>query len=315
MSAACTGLIGVVHGSNNTAIVCLSAVIRPLDAARRRPRGSGEPEVAAGGPVSIRSRRRPRTRYGLGRGGRAVTGLPASAFTLLERWPEADRIEAFSNSPVPLSIVVALDSSGSMLGARFERASAAVLSLTNGSARSTRSTSTAFTTTSFASATGLAIARVRGWTGGRTSCGVHGHVPGGHGLDRTAAPTRPSSSPGRPADLGRQRSTGHRRRNAGAFCYSQLVRAFPAATAIKRSEAVVYAVGINARGQGAAPDLDVGALRRLTDPSGGMTQVVRSDDAVASAVARIADELSYQYLIGFKPGRGLDGKVHRLEVG
>ena len=303
-----------LHGSNNNGCLFVPAVIRPLTLLAGVLVGAANltSQPAAQFRSGVDVVRVPATVWD--RGGRAVTGLPASAFTLLEDG-RSRPIEAFSNTPVPVSIVVALDSSGSMLGTRFERASAAVLTLTERLGPLDEVYVYGFHDDVF---------RISDWT--RDRARVEAGLDAVHPAGFTAMYEAVTAS------IEQLRRRGHRPRQAVVLIsdgndrpaiglapperssYSQLVRAFPAATAIKRSEAVVYAVGIDARGQAAAPDLDVGALRRLTDPSGGMTQVVRSDDAVPAAVARIADELSHQYLIGFKPGRGLDGKVHRLEV-
>jgi len=59
---------------------------------------------------------------------------------------------------------------------------------------------------------------------------------------------------------------------------------------------------------------DANALRRLTDPTGGMTQIVRSDEAVFGAAARIHEELRQQYQIGFVPANDSDGRFHRVRV-
>ena len=184
-----------------------------------------------------------------------------------------DRIEAFSNSPVPLSIVVALDSSGSMLGGRFERASAAVLSLMDRLGPLDEVYVYGFHDDVF---------RISDWT--RDRARVEAGLEAVHPAGLTAMYEAVTVS------IAQLRRRAHRPRQAvllisdgndrpgidvatpAPSAYRQLVRAFPAVTAIKRSEAVVYAVGIDARGQGAAPDLNAGALRRLTDPSGGMTQ-------------------------------------------
>jgi VWFA-related protein len=56
-----------------------------------------------------------------------------------------------------------------------------------------------------------------------------------------------------------------------------------------------------------------GGLVDLTEKSGGGAVVVPSGADVAPAMARIADELRHQYLLGFAPA-ALDGRTHRLEV-
>src|SRR4029077_8975992 len=76
-------------------------------------------------------------------------------------------------------------------------------------------------------------------------------------------------------------------------------RALSASSRLKHAEALVYAIGVNA----ADPDqrADEAALRQLTDPTGGTTIIVRSDEGVLGAAERIGDELRQQYVIGFAP--------------
>jgi Ca-activated chloride channel family protein len=59
------------------------------------------------------------------------------------------------------------------------------------------------------------------------------------------------------------------------------------------------------------------ALRAITDDSGGRTEIVRSARDLDPATADIADELSRQYYIGYVAPNGRDGKWHeiRVEVG
>jgi len=85
--------------------------------------------------------------------------------------------------------------------------------------------------------------------------------------------------------------------------------------ALRRSQAFVYAIAIN------SPDRRVinGAvnpttLREITDESGGRTEVVTSYADIAAASARIADELNHQYVMGFTPMHGADGKYHTIRV-
>ena len=59
--------------------------------------------------------------------------------------------------------------------------------------------------------------------------------------------------------------------------------------------------------------MDAGALRRLTDDTGGRTEVVRGFRNLAQATARLADELNQQYLIGYAaPSR--DGRWHAIKI-
>jgi hypothetical protein len=60
--------------------------------------------------------------------------------------------------------------------------------------------------------------------------------------------------------------------------------------------------------------IDPAALRRLTDPTGGSTIILRSDEAVVGAAERIGDELRQQYVLGFAPAHPHDGTFHRVQV-
>ena len=65
---------------------------------------------------------------------------------------------------------------------------------------------------------------------------------------------------------------------------------------------------------GADERVNAGALRELTDDSGGRTEIVRSARDLEPATASIADELSKQYYIGYpEPGHG-DGRWHTIRV-
>jgi VWFA-related protein len=58
------------------------------------------------------------------------------------------------------------------------------------------------------------------------------------------------------------------------------------------------------------------ALRQITDDTGGRTEIVRGFDGLDAATARIADELSKQYYLGYSSSAEKDGRWHaiRLEV-
>jgi hypothetical protein len=52
---------------------------------------------------------------------------------------------------------------------------------------------------------------------------------------------------------------------------------------------------------------------RLTEATGGGHVVISRDSDFRSAIARIAEELRHQYLLGFVP-RAADGRQHSIEV-
>jgi VWFA-related protein len=60
--------------------------------------------------------------------------------------------------------------------------------------------------------------------------------------------------------------------------------------------------------------VNIDALRALTDDSGGRTEIVVSNRDIDPATARVADELSRQYFIGYSSAAPKDGKWHTIEV-
>ncbi len=57
-----------------------------------------------------------------------------------------------------------------------------------------------------------------------------------------------------------------------------------------------------------------GALRDMTDDSGGRTEIVREARDLAPATASIADELSKQYHLGYQTSGKKDGRWHSIRV-
>jgi len=60
--------------------------------------------------------------------------------------------------------------------------------------------------------------------------------------------------------------------------------------------------------------VDGGALRQITDDTGGRTEIVRGIDDLGGATARIADELSRQYALGYVSTGQRDGRWHSIRV-
>lgn len=60
--------------------------------------------------------------------------------------------------------------------------------------------------------------------------------------------------------------------------------------------------------------VNAGALRNLTDDSGGRTEVVRSSRDLAPATENIADELSQQYYLAYPAAAKRDGRWHAIRV-
>lgn len=82
-----------------------------------------------------------------------------------------------------------------------------------------------------------------------------------------------------------------------------------------RSDAFVYAIAVDPPGtRRSATRVNPGALRQITDETGGRTAVVRDTDEIAAATERIAEELNRQYVLGFISGKPPDGEYHTLRV-
>ena len=60
--------------------------------------------------------------------------------------------------------------------------------------------------------------------------------------------------------------------------------------------------------------VNAGALREITDDSGGRTEIIRTAHDLDPATAGIADELSRQYYLGYAATGVKDGKWHTIRV-
>jgi VWFA-related protein len=241
--------------------------------------------------------------------------IPREAFSV----DEDDRprpVEHFLAEPAPLSMVIALDASGSMLGQRFEFARRAVLTFFKRQGLADEVAVIGFNNRVFPIApwtrssetvdAAIGLVTPTGATSLYDAVSASLDALGSSGNRRQAIVVISDGNDFRTSDLGSKHS--------GSFTPAQL-RAIPVIERIKHSESRVYAIGIDAPAPSDAPDqrFDAKALRDLTDPSGGVTRIVRSDQAVLEAAEWIADELTQQYQIGFEPAKP-DGKVHRVRV-
>ena len=84
----------------------------------------------------------------------------------------------------------------------------------------------------------------------------------------------------------------------------------------REKEIMVYSVGLetvinaNGRPQRSSPDR---GLKRLSEETGGGYFLLKDEDELGPTFTRVAQELHSQYVLGFSPSV-LDGKVHKLEV-
>jgi len=84
--------------------------------------------------------------------------------------------------------------------------------------------------------------------------------------------------------------------------------------AVIKRDAFVYAIAIDAPGAKASTRVNPAALRDLTGPTGGYTEVVRDASDLGPATQRIADELDSQYTVGYTPARPPDGSWRTIRV-
>lgn len=83
---------------------------------------------------------------------------------------------------------------------------------------------------------------------------------------------------------------------------------------LARSDAFVYAIAIDEPGATASTRVNPEALRDITGPSGGYTEVVRSAADLGPATERIANELNKQYTLAYSPSRPPDGTWRSIRV-
>ena len=84
---------------------------------------------------------------------------------------------------------------------------------------------------------------------------------------------------------------------------------------VRRSDAFIYAVAIDAPKTRPLNDqVNPGALREITDESGGYTEVIHDSPELVPATERIADELNHQYTLGYSPDHRPDNRWHTIRV-
>jgi VWFA-related protein len=248
--------------------------------------------------------------------GHAVA-LPVEAFTVRENGRPRPIIQ-FSAGSVPIRVVAVVDASGSMSGERFRFAREAVLRLFDQLGPDDQLLVVGFNDRVF---------QISGWPTDRG------------GLARRLSDVRPrgatsfyeaivvgiealhTTSDARRQALvlitdGNDAIPGNARRYSPGqppLASDLDGREDAVLELIAQSETLTYAIGMGGAGIGT---VNVPALKRLTDPSGGYTQVIATPslNAVASASERIAKELRTQYVLGFEPEGKPDGKFHRVEV-
>jgi Ca-activated chloride channel family protein len=280
------------------------------------------------------------------RGGRFVGGLRAEDFEIYENG-KLQAITQFDAERVPVSLGIALDTSGSMQGEKMSAARAAL---------------SRFVYDLLGQDDEMFLYRfdsqpelVQGWTGNRAALmrGINGVQPrGGTAMYDTVAEAVPMAA------------TGSRVKKALVIISdgndtNSSTRLADVQQVIRESEVLVYAIGIDGaagtrngpRAQGPqiqfplpgrppmglpfprrlppqppsqppsgssrggiTDDANAAALQSMTDDSGGRTEIVSSAADLGPATAGIADELSRQYVLAYVSSLPKDGRWHTIEV-
>jgi len=277
--------------------------------------------------------------------GRFVPNLKADDFIVYEDG-KPQPIQQFDSERVPVSLGIALDTSGSMAGEKIAAAQAAL----NRFLYDLLGANDEVFLYRFDSRPEL----VSNWTSDRQAVGrALGTVrpSGGTAIYDTVAEAVPLAQ------------KGTRRKKALVVIsdgndQNSRLRIDDVRQMIRESEVLVYAIGIDASGNptqtysapqgiakpvyspspfpgrtpppaqpaaktpppppphrgGASDRMNADALRAITDDSGGRTEIIVSANDLAPATAGIADELSRQYFIGYTSSAPKDGRWHTIEV-
>ena len=279
--------------------------------------------------------------------GRFVSGLRQEDFTVYEDGQVQD-VSHFSSDRVPVSLGIALDSSGSMTPEKVETARAAIERLIS----KLLDEDDELFFMEFATRARL----VQGWTTDRRliSDAMRRVEPvGGTALYDAVAEALPTAAEGRNRKKALLVISDGNDTNSNISVSALRQR-------IRESEVLVYALGVDStketrvvqqpqvqfppsipfpfpgggRREPRFPPIGGGggttgttswprspgervnaeALRQITDDSGGRTEIVRGFDGLDGATARIADELSKQYFLGYTSSVNKDGRWHSIRV-
>jgi Ca-activated chloride channel homolog len=238
----------------------------------------------------------------LDRNGALVTGLPRDAFEVYEDG-ERQPIALFTNERVPVSVSFLLDVSDSMYGRRIQESrEATVHFLADLVARGDEYSIFAFnhqarlltTWTSDPTTASSVLGPIRPFGATAIYDAISGALP--------LVTTR-----------GRERAALVVVSDGVDTASDVALR--EVRSALLRSNAFVYAVAIDTADRRPinAP-VQASALREITDPSGGRTEIAHGSSDVSRALEGIAQELSSQYLIGYGSPKPVDGQYHTIRV-
>ena len=273
--------------------------------------------------------------------GRFVAGLHQNDFTVYEDNEKQD-IRFFSADRVPVSLGILLDTSGSMTPDKMDAAKAAINRFTQ---ELLEPEDELFLMT-FSRGSHL----LQDWTTDRRLISRSMdriNADGGTAMYDAIADALPIASAGKHDKKALLIISDGNDRNSSTSV-NELRQA------IRESEALVYALGVDASGRsfqspGRQPNpppipfpipmprgrrpgfpqiilggpsgsgimderVNADALRRITDDTGGRTEIVHGFKDLDAATERIADELSKQYSLGYSSTRPRDGRWHAIRV-
>jgi Ca-activated chloride channel homolog len=84
---------------------------------------------------------------------------------------------------------------------------------------------------------------------------------------------------------------------------------------VRKTDPFIYAVAIDSGDKTrVSTRVNPDALREITGPSGGYTEVIHSSADLGPATERIANELNKQYTLGYAPAKAPDGQWRSIRV-
>jgi Ca-activated chloride channel family protein len=234
--------------------------------------------------------------------GRLVSGLQMADFEVTENG-ERQTVTQFTNERVPVSLGILLDISGSMSGRRIQNARLALERFVDDLLDPRDET--------FVAAFDHRLRVIVPWTSqarGLSHRLDYVHPVGGTAIYDAllgAIPVVDTGSHAKRALVlvtdGADTASDHGVRDVRGQ--------------LRRTNAIVYAIGIDVPQIGARADrVNPEVLRELTSESGGGAEVIRDSEDLRAATARIAEELNRQYLIGYTPTRRPDDTYRSIRV-
>jgi Ca-activated chloride channel family protein len=233
--------------------------------------------------------------------GRLVTGLARNDFEIYED-NRPQRVAQFTSERVPVSLVLALDTSDSMAGRRLSDAHAAVVHFLDELLEPVDETALLLF-----NHRPLLVAP---WTQDRQQ--LHGRL-----ID-----LYPQGGTAMYDAIGAALPLFHERRHPrGALVVisdgDDTASDLPLTdlrARLLREDVFLYAVAIDAPDARPSARVNAHALNELTGASGGYTEIVADSAELGPATARIADELNRQYMLGYSPDRPPDGRFRTIRV-